>query len=162
MKRLHVHVGVDDLAQSMRFYSTLFGAEPTVAKLDYAKWMLEDPRVNFAISSDRHASKGVEHLGIQVENAAELAEVYDRLKAADRPVLEEGATTCCYAKSEKSWIADPQGVVWEAFLTSGESTVYGGSPELAGPSAASANAAPEACCAPSMPDAKSSAVSCCG
>ena len=130
MKRLHVHVGVTDLSTSIGFYSTLFGAEPTVTKDDYAKWMLEDPRVNFAISSGNHAAKGIEHLGIQVENGEELTEVYDRLKAADRPVLEEGATTCCYAKSEKSWIADPDGVVWEAFLTSGESTVYGDSPAL--------------------------------
>jgi len=119
MKRLHVHVGVDDLKRSIGFYSTLFGAEPTVTKTDYAKWMLEDPRVNFAISSGNHAAKGIEHLGIQVESGEELNEVYGRLKAADRPVLEEGATTCCYAKSEKSWIADPDGVVWEAFFTQG-------------------------------------------
>ena len=131
MKRLHVHVGVDDLAQSIRFYSTLFAAEPTVVKSDYAKWMLEDPRVNFAISAGQHAGKGIEHLGIQVESGEELEEVYGRLKAAGRPVLEEGATTCCYAKSEKSWIADPQGVTWEAFFTKGEATVYGDSPMLA-------------------------------
>ena len=116
MKRLHVHVGVKDLDQSIRFYSTLFGADPTVTKDDYAKWMLDDPRVNFAISSNHHAAKGIEHLGIQAENNDELAEVYGRLKAADRPVLEEGASTCCYAKSEKSWISDPDGIVWEAFL----------------------------------------------
>lgn len=130
MKRLHVHVGVEDLTRSIGFYSALFGADPTVTKTDYAKWLLDDPRVNFAISAG-HATHGVEHFGIQVEDAGELAEVYNRLKAADRPVLEEGATTCCYAKSEKSWIADPQGVVWEAFLTRGESTVYGGGPALA-------------------------------
>jgi catechol 2,3-dioxygenase-like lactoylglutathione lyase family enzyme len=149
MKRLHVHVGVDNLDQSIRFYSTLFGAEPTVTKADYAKWLLEDPRVNFAISAG-HATRGIEHLGIQVESADELAEVYGRLKAADRPVLEEGATTCCYAKSEKSWIADPQGVVWEAFHTSGEATQYGGGPALASLSAASANAAESNCCAPAI------------
>ena len=90
MKRLHVHVGVDDLANSIRFYSTLFAAEPTVMKDDYAKWMLDDPRVNFAISEGNHAKKGIEHLGIQVESTEELAEVYGRLKAADGPVLEEG------------------------------------------------------------------------
>ena len=129
MKRLHVHVGVSDLDRSIRFYSTLFGAGPTVTKPDYAKWMLEDPRVNFAISAG-NARKGIGHVGIQAEDAAELKEVYGRLKAADRPVLEEGATTCCYAKSEKSWIADPDGVVWEAFFTNGESTVYGDSPAL--------------------------------
>jgi catechol 2,3-dioxygenase-like lactoylglutathione lyase family enzyme len=130
MKRLHVHVGVNDLDQSIRFYSTLFGSEPTVTKPDYAKWMLEDPRVNFAISAGNHARKGIEHLGIQVESGDELGEVYGRLKLADRPVLEEGQTTCCYAKSEKSWISDPDGVVWEAFFTNGEATVYGDSPAL--------------------------------
>ena len=156
MKRLHVHVGVESLDRSVAFYSTLFGAAPSVLKSDYAKWMLDDPRVNFAISSGNHAAKGIEHLGIQAENDAELAEVYDRLKAADRPVLEEGATTCCYAKSEKSWIADPDGVVWEAFFTNGEATVYGDSPTL---SALSGNAAEDACCAPTMPAPQAS---CCG
>lgn len=130
MKRLHVHVAVDDIEDSTRFYSTLFGARPTVTKADYAKWMLEDPRVNFAISQGSESRKGIEHLGIQVESAEELAQVYGQLKAAERPVLEEGCTTCCYAKSEKSWISDPDGVVWEAFLTTGESTVYGDSPVL--------------------------------
>ena len=162
MKRLHVHVGVEDLSQSIRFYSTLFGAEPTVTKADYAKWMLDDPRVNFAISAG-HATTGIEHLGIQVEDQDELAEVYDRLQAADRPVLEEGATTCCYAKSEKSWINDPQGVVWEAFLTSGNATVYGGAPDLASISAQSDNAADASCCAPALPKSalSASASTCC-
>ena len=146
MKRLHVHVGVEDLDQSVRFYSTLFGAEPSVTKPDYAKWMLEDPSVNFAISSG-NAHKGIEHLGIQVESQDELREVYGRLRRADRPVLEEGATTCCYAKSEKSWIADPQGVVWETFFTNGEATDYGDSPQLG---ALSANAAEATCCAPDL------------
>jgi catechol 2,3-dioxygenase-like lactoylglutathione lyase family enzyme len=158
MKRLHVHVGVDDLAQSIRFYSTLFAAEPTVTRSDYAKWMLEDPRVNFAISAGNHAARGIEHLGIQVESADELAQVYDRLKAADRPVLEEGATTCCYAKSEKSWISDPQGVVWEAFLTRGDATVYGDSPAL---SALSDSAGEGQCCAPSLPAPAAAAAGCC-
>jgi catechol 2,3-dioxygenase-like lactoylglutathione lyase family enzyme len=124
MKRLHVHVSVGDLAQSVRFYSTLFASEPTVLKGDYAKWMLDDPRVNFAISK-RGKAAGIEHLGIQVEDQAELADVYDRLSRAARPVVEEKATTCCYAKSDKQWIADPQGVAWETFLTHGDSTVYG-------------------------------------
>ena len=124
MTRFHVHVAVEDLTQSIRFYSTLFGVQPTVEKPDYAKWMLEDPRVNFAISM-RGAKTGLNHLGIQVENETELAEVYGRLKKADGPVLEEGKTTCCYAKSEKSWIDDPAGISWEAFLTSGEATNYG-------------------------------------
>jgi hypothetical protein len=124
MKRLHVHVSVDDLAQSIRFYSTLFAAQPTVTKPDYAKWMLDDPRVNFAIST-RSNTTGIDHLGIQVETPDELQEVYGRLRHADRPVVEEGKTTCCYANSEKSWITDPQGVPWETFLTLGESTAYG-------------------------------------
>ena len=149
MKRMHVHVGVKDLDASIRFYSTLFGAEPTVTKHDYAKWMLDDPRVNFAISAGHHEVKGIEHLGIQVESSDELTEVYGRLKAADRPVLEEGATTCCYAKSEKSWIADPDGIVWETFLTNGDATVYGDSPTL---TAASLSASNETCCAPALRD----------
>lgn len=148
MKRLHVHVGVDDLDASIAFYSTLFAAPPAVVKSDYAKWMIDDPRVNFAISSGNHAATGIEHLGIQVEDKDELAEVYGRLGAAGRPVLEEGATTCCYAKSEKSWIADPDGVVWETFLTSGDATVYGDSPALG---ALSGNAAAGGCCAPALP-----------
>ena len=124
MKRLHVHVSVGDLEASIRFYSQLFAADPTVRKGDYAKWMLEDPRVNFAISQ-RGGEGGVQHLGIQVSDRAELAEVYARLQRAARPVIEEGETICCYARSEKSWIDDPQGVRWETFLTTGESTVYG-------------------------------------
>ena len=124
MKRLHVHVSVRDVRQSVRFYSTLFGAEPTVEKTDYAKWMLDDPRVNFAISQ-RGRAPGFNHLGIQVETEDELAEVYERLKRAEGPALEVGATTCCYAKSEKSWTLDPQGVAWETFHTTGESAVYG-------------------------------------
>lgn len=130
MKRLHVHVAVSDLEASTRFYSALFAAEPTVVKADYAKWMLEDPRVNFAISAHDGAAPGLSHLGIQVENADELAEVYGRLQKADRPVLDEGATTCCYAKSTKSWIADPQDIAWETFLTTGDAVDYGTGPEL--------------------------------
>ena len=127
MKRLHVHVSVNDVPASIQFYRTLFAAEPVVVKGDYAKWMLEDPRVNFAISK-RGGEVGIRHLGIQVEDQRELGEVYERLAMADRPVLEEGETVCCYARSEKSWIEDPQGVQWETFLTTGESTVYGGDP----------------------------------
>jgi catechol-2,3-dioxygenase len=129
MKRLYVHVSVEDLDQSIGFYSTMFAAQPTVVKPDYAKWMLEDPRVNFAIST-RCLKPGLDHLGIQVESEGELREVYARLQQADRPVLEEGATTCCYARSEKSWISDPQGIAWETFLTRGDSTVYGDSADL--------------------------------
>lgn len=139
MKRLHVHVKVNDLAQSIRFYSTLFASEPTVAKPDYAKWMLDDPRVNFAISisgsdhtgnveiGDRAArpAAGISHLGIEAEDQTELAEVYDRLAQAERPTVEAKNATCCYHRSDKQWIADPQGVPWETFFTYGESTVYG-------------------------------------
>ena len=159
MKRFHVHVGVADLASSISFYTGLFGAEPTVTKTDYAKWMLDDPRINFAISQKCGAAKGIEHLGVQVDDAAELAEVYGRLHDAGRPVLEEGATTCCYAQSEKSWIADPDGVVWEAFLTSGDSVSYGHSPDFA--PLASGNAAANACCAPAMVPAATPAKSGC-
>jgi catechol 2,3-dioxygenase-like lactoylglutathione lyase family enzyme len=163
MKRLHVHVAVDDLAESIRFYNTLFAAEPSVQKSDYAKWMLEDPRLNFAIS-DRAGTAGIEHLGIQVETQDELQEVYGRLRSADRSVTEEGVTTCCYARSEKSWISDPQGVSWETFLTSDESTVYGQDRQSSGISNDSACCTPDTsqgvCCPPKpglAPDAP-----CCG
>ncbi len=151
MKLLHVHVSVEDIPQSVRFYSTLFAAEPAVVKPDYAKWMLDDPRVNFAISA-RGGQPGLDHFGIQVETPDELQEVYGRLQKADRPVLEEGATTCCYAKSEKAWITDPEGLSWETFLTSGPSTVYGDSADLGAIRTASGGLAPSAtpggaCCA---------------
>ena len=144
MKRLHVHLGVDDVATSIRFYKNLFAAEPVVVKPDYARWMLEDPRVNFAISQ-RGGAAGIRHLGIQVEDETELREVYARLRHADRPVLDEGATTCCYANSTKSWIEDPQGIQWETFLTTGESTTYGGGVE---PEQARPVENPRSCCAP--------------
>jgi predicted enzyme related to lactoylglutathione lyase len=121
MKRMHVHVAVDNLKQSIGFYSALFAAEPSVIKTDYAKWMLDDPHVNFAIST-RGRQAGLDHLGIQVENKDELAEIYARLHKAGGEVIEQGQTSCCYAKSEKSWIDDPAGISWETFLTSGEST----------------------------------------
>ena len=124
MKRLHVHVSVADLHQAIGFYAALFAAQPSVRKPDYAKWMLDDPRVNFAISA-RGRTAGIDHLGIQVETKDELTDVYARLHQAGGDVIEEGATTCCYAKSEKSWIDDPAGVAWETFLTTGESTDYG-------------------------------------
>jgi catechol 2,3-dioxygenase-like lactoylglutathione lyase family enzyme len=175
MKRLHVHVSVNDLAQSIRFYSTLFATEPTVVKPDYAKWMLEDPRVNFAISisggdhtgnvdiGDRAARRiaGISHLGIQAEDETELAEVYDRLAQAERPIVEAKNATCCYAKSDKQWIADPQGVPWETFFTYGESTVYGEG-SLGKLREANETAAP--CCVPSaaelMPTAETAAACC--
>jgi len=121
---MHVHVAVDDLKQSIDFYSALFAAQPSVTKVDYAKWMLDDPRVNFAIST-RGRQAGLDHLGIQVEDKDELNEVYARLHMAGGNVIEQGQTACCYAKSEKSWIDDPSGISWETFLTTGESTDYG-------------------------------------
>jgi catechol-2,3-dioxygenase len=124
MKRMHVHVSVDDLRHSIAFYSTLFAAQPAVVKTDYAKWMLDDPRVNFAISA-RGRQTGLDHLGIQVENKDELNEVSARLQKADGNVIDQGQTNCCYAKSEKAWIDDPAGIAWETFLTTGESTDYG-------------------------------------
>jgi catechol 2,3-dioxygenase-like lactoylglutathione lyase family enzyme len=143
MKRLHVHVAVDDLQRSIGFYSALFAARPSITKPDYAKWMLEDPRVNFAIST-RGGRVGLDHLGIQAEDKDELKEIYGRLHQADGDVIEQGQTSCCYAKSEKSWIDDPAGISWETFLTTGESTDYGdGSGEREARVAHS-----QACCAP--------------
>lgn len=124
MKRLHVHVAVTDLPHSIGFYSALFDATQAVVKPDYAKWMLDDPRVNFAIST-RGKQAGLDHLGIQVEDQNELQEVYARLRNAGSDIVEQGQTACCYAKSEKSWIDDPAGISWETFLTTGESTDYG-------------------------------------
>jgi predicted enzyme related to lactoylglutathione lyase len=124
MKRMHVHVAVDDLQRAVGFYSALFAAQPSVTKSDYAKWMLDDPRLNFAISA-RGRPAGVDHLGIQVEDQDELHEVYARLSRAGGDVIEQGQTNCCYARSEKSWIDDPAGIAWETFLTTGENTDYG-------------------------------------
>jgi catechol-2,3-dioxygenase len=124
MKRLHVHVAVDDLQHSIGFYSALFATRPTVIKTDYAKWMLDDPRVNFAISA-RGRNAGLDHLGIQVEDKSELNDVYARLHKASGDVIEQGQTNCCYARSEKSWVEDPSGISWETFLTMGETTDYG-------------------------------------
>jgi predicted enzyme related to lactoylglutathione lyase len=145
MKRLHVHVAVENLPQSIGFYSALFAAQPSVVKTDYAKWMLDDPRVNFAIST-RGRQPGLDHLGIQVESAEELHEVYGRLHKAGGNVIEQGQTACCYAKSEKSWIDDPAGIAWETFFTTGESITYGdGSGER---DARLAHEMQSACCAP--------------
>jgi len=116
MKRFHVHVSVDDLAASIRFYTTVFGEAPTVHKDDYAKWMIEDPRINFAISA-RGGKPGVDHLGFQTDSDEELVELKYRAQAADMAVLNEGETTCCYARSEKHWVTDPQGIAWEHFHT---------------------------------------------
>ena len=124
MKRLHVHVAVHDIQQSIGFYSALFAAQPSVTKDDYAKWMLDDPRVNFAISK-RGAKAGVDHLGIQAESAEELAAIGSRLAQADVSALEQKGASCCYAKSDKYWTLDPQGIPWESFHTLGTVPVYG-------------------------------------
>ncbi|WP_145762017.1 ArsI/CadI family heavy metal resistance metalloenzyme [Variovorax atrisoli] len=116
MKRFHVHLRVDDLAKSIAFYSNLFASPPLRVEADYAKWMLDDPRVNFAISTVGHG-KGIDHLGIQAENESELAELKARGQAADQTLLDEGETVCCYARSEKHWVTDPQGIAWEHFQT---------------------------------------------
>ena len=138
MKRFHAHVHVDDLAQSIAFYSKLFAAAPTRVEADYAKWMLEDPRVNFAIST-RGAKPGLDHFGMQTDDAAELAELKARAEAADMALLDEGNTTCCYARSEKHWVTDPQGIAWEHFHTLGDIPVF----NEAAPSSAAG-----ACCTP--------------
>lgn len=124
MKRFHVHVKVKNLGESIAFYNALFGTEATIVKQDYAKWMLEDPRINFAVSAG-HSDNGIEHLGFQVDSPEELQQVYSNIQSAKGKVFEEGECTCCYAKSQKSWITDPQGVDWEAFYTHGTATVYG-------------------------------------
>jgi catechol 2,3-dioxygenase-like lactoylglutathione lyase family enzyme len=125
VNRFHVHLNVSDLAANIRFYSELFGAQPRVVKPDYAKWMLDDPRINFAISSTGRAP-GVDHLGFQVDGNDELASLGTRLDAAGGAVLPEAGATCCYAKSDKLWTEDPQGTKWETFHTTGEATTYYG------------------------------------
>lgn len=124
MKTFHVHVRVKDLKESIAYYNALFNTQPTVVKADYAKWMLDDPRINYAISSG-HPETGIEHLGLQTDNELELKEIYGNMQLAKGTIREEGDCTCCYSKSQKSWITDPQGVDWEAFYTYGSATVYG-------------------------------------
>ena len=124
MKRFHVHVSVDDLEANIRFYSAVFGAKPTVQKPDYAKWMMEDPRVNFAISQ-RGAPAGVNHLGFQVDTDEELASLRNQIADAEIAALDQPGATCCYARSDKYWITDPQGVAWETYHTLGEAEIYG-------------------------------------
>lgn len=149
MKRMHLHVSVPDLAQSVQFYETLFGVAPVVVKDDYAKWMLDDPKVNFAISKRARAT-GIDHVGIQVDSAEELGELAGRLKAAGAETFDQEATTCCYAKSDKSWVHDPAGVRWETFFTFGEATSYGEDEVLPEPTSSvccgPAPTAKQACC----------------
>lgn len=146
MKRFHVHVSVDDIAAASRFYATLFGVAPTVSKPDYVKWMLDDPRVNFAISS-RGRAAGLDHVGIQVDEPGELTELHDRLERAGESVADKGAAVCCYAQSDKGWVTDPAGLSWETFRTYGESTTYGSRAPVTVPGDSAS------CCAPaSGPD----------
>ena len=157
MKRLHIHVGVENIEQAIPFYSALFGAEPVKTKADYAKWLLDDPRVNFAIST-RARTKGVDHLGIQVDDDAELTGLRERIEAAELPATHEGETVCCYAKSDKTWVQDPAGIAWEAYRTMEDAQIYGKNPVLS----ESACCTPETkgtsnCCEPSQATA-----GCCG
>ena len=140
MKRIHLHVSVPDLARSIQFYRTLFGAPPAIVKDDYAKWLLQDPSVNFAISQ-RGVRSGVDHIGIQVKSADELGELATRLRTAGAQTFDQEATTCCYARSDKSWVTDPAGVHWETFYTVGEAVTYGEDP-----AEAAMVAAKTACC----------------
>ncbi|MBS2132289.1 VOC family protein (plasmid) [Burkholderia thailandensis] len=144
MKRLHIHLSVEDLATSIRFYSALFASQPTIEKGDYAKWMLDDPRVNFAISQ-RGATPGLDHLGVQVETEAELAQMHERLRDAALPVDEQIGTACCYARSDKYWTVDPQGIAWESYHTLGDVPTFS---ESTGSHAAEPQGDASACCAP--------------
>jgi catechol 2,3-dioxygenase-like lactoylglutathione lyase family enzyme len=157
MKRFHVHVRVDDLDSSVRFYSTLFGAEPAVLKPEYAKWMLDDPRVNFAVTSGS-TSPGLDHLGLQVESDQDLATIAGRLDAAGQSVVKQENAACCYARGNKGWVSDPSGISWETFHTFGENTVYG-SDHAPRPAAAQPQSS-DSCCAPAP--APSSSAACCG
>lgn len=153
MKRFHLHIAVADLQQSIDFYSKLFSQSPTVERADYAKWLLEDPRLNFAISARGHKI-GVNHLGFQAENDSELADLRQQAEqAAGEAVLEQGNTTCCYANSTKHWTIDPSGLAWEHYLTMGESQHFGVEPEALNAPAcciplAAINAPQESCCVP--------------
>jgi catechol 2,3-dioxygenase-like lactoylglutathione lyase family enzyme len=155
MKRFHLHVSVKNLDESIRFYSTLFAAEPTVRQEDYAKWMIADPRVNFAIST-RHEPLGVNHLGFQVDSDEELRGMHAQLEAADRRLILEHEQPCCYAKADKYWITDPTGIAWETFHTLGSIPVYGDDTavfnhgESIDPVAAEAAASARACCVPAI------------
>ena len=142
MKRMHIHLRVADLAHNIRFYSALFAAEPTVVKDDYAKWMLEDPRINFAIST-RTAETGLDHLGFQVDETGELHEMQQRLAAADLPIESQEGAACCYARSDKHWTIDPQGIAWESYHTLDSIPTFN--------EANDAVAEDSACCAPAVP-----------
>lgn len=174
MKRFHVHVHVEDLARNIDFYSKMFGAQPARVEADYAKWMLDEPAVNFAISTRGHGHTGLDHLGIQVDNDADLAAMKARAQAADLSLIDEGATTCCYARSDKHWVVDPQGLPWEHFQTLGSIPVFRESEPVAAAavvptlsSLAVDGAAASACCTPRVTGkpigipVKSAGSSCC-
>ncbi len=169
MKRFHVHVAVNDLNRSIAFYSAMFGAEPTVVKPDYAKWMLEDPRVNFAISN-RGQAPGINHLGLQAESDVELEAIHANLQRADTVVVSEVGVNCCYSKSDKHWVTDPQGIAWESFRSLGSIPLFGSvatnpadDEQTAG--CGGGQASPSSCCAPSASKVAVSAEpasGCCG
>lgn len=142
---MHLHLSVDDLQQGVRFYQTLFGVAPTVLKSDYAKWLLDDPRVNFAISQRAGVVAGLDHVGIQVEQAEELAEIKSRLDDAALTTLTQTATTCCYAQSDKHWVVDPAGIAWETYHTLGDAPTFHGTQ-----TSAEHNSTDSACCAPAV------------
>lgn len=125
MKRMHIHVGVERLEESIKFYTALFGEKPTKTKSDYAKWMLDDPRINFAISN-RSAKSGIDHLGLQVEEDSELHALRERLTSADLTMFDEGEATCCYAHADKSWVKDPSGIAWEAYKIMDDVQLFSG------------------------------------
>jgi len=150
MKRMHIHVGVEDIATGVKFYSALFGAQPSKQMPDYAKWMLDDPRINFAIST-RTGKTGVDHLGLQIENEAELDEIRDRINGNDIDMYDEGETVCCYAESDKSWLQDPAGIAWEAYQTMGEAQLFSEKQEVG----------ESACCVPVSIPVVAAESSCC-
>jgi len=155
MKRFHVHVSVDDLSQNIRFYSAMFGAPPTVERVDYAKWMLDDPRINFAISQ-RGGAVGVNHLGFQVDAEEDLRALRAQVAAADIAALDQASANCCYAKSDKYWVQDPQGIAWETFHTLGDIPVFGEHATTAAPVEAG-------CCVPETSfEPRHKAKACCG
>ena len=157
MKRFHVHVSVDDLPGNIRFYSAMFGAAPTVEKSDYAKWMLDDPRINFAISQ-RGGAAGLNHLGFQVDSEEDLKLLREQVSAADIQALDQTGANCCYARSDKYWVQDPQGIAWETFRTLGDIPLFGAH-------AASAQPVEAGCCVPETPltfAPRPAAKACCG
>jgi len=166
MKRFHVHVSVENLDESIRFYSTLFAEQPTLRQSDYAKWMLEDPRINFAISTHRQPV-GVNHLGFQVESGEELRGMHAQLQAADSQLVQENEQPCCYAQSDKYWVTDPTGIAWETFHTLGSIPVYGedtpvfnhGASVVPVPNEAGTKSA---CCVPQKTTQEAERADCCG